>query len=90
MAVVWKMGAEMPHMETRVRHHSLRVRLLGFVLKTTATAIAALKNWQRTVSRRRAIADLPPEQLRDIGHAETPAPVLEVKAGLITTLISMR
>jgi hypothetical protein len=66
------------------------MRLLGFVLKTTATAIAALKIWQRAVSRRRAIADLTPDQLRDVGHAETPAPVLEVKAGLITNLISMR
>ncbi|MEZ2130749.1 MULTISPECIES: DUF1127 domain-containing protein [unclassified Sinorhizobium] len=80
----------MPHTETCPRHHSSRVHLLGFVLKTTATAIAALKVWQRTISRRRAIADLSPDQLRDIGHAEAPMPVLEVKAGLITNLMSMR
>jgi len=80
----------MPHMETRVRHRSSRVRLLGFVLKTTAAAIAALKAWHQTVTRRRAIADLPPEQLRDIGHAEASAPMLEVKAGLVTNLKSMR
>jgi hypothetical protein len=80
----------MARTETRVGRHSSRVRLLGLVLKTTATAIAALKTWQRTVSRRRTIADLSPNQLRDIGHAEAPAPVLEVKAGLITNLISMR
>jgi hypothetical protein len=76
--------------ETRVDRHSSTVRLLGLVLKTTATAIAALKAWQRTVSRRRAIVNLTPDRLRDIGHAEPPAPVFEVKAGLITNLISMR
>ncbi|CAH2404516.1 hypothetical protein MES4922_360138 [Mesorhizobium ventifaucium] len=60
------------------------------MLKTTATAIAALKTWQRTVSRRRAIAEMTPDRLRDIGDAEAPAPVLEIKAGLVTNLISMR
>lgn len=79
----------MPRAETRA-HHSSRVRLFGFVLKTTATVIAALKAWERTVSRRRTIADLSPDQLKDIGHAEAPAPVLEVKAGLVTNLMSMR
>jgi uncharacterized protein YjiS (DUF1127 family) len=75
--------------ETRVDHSST-VRLLGLVLKTTATAVAALETWQRTVSRRRAIANLTADQLRDIGHAEASTPVLEVKAGLITNLISAR
>ncbi|TIO04912.1 MAG: hypothetical protein E5X89_03310 [Mesorhizobium sp.] len=75
----------MAHTEARVGRHSLRL-----VLKTTATAIATLETWQSTISRRRAIQDLTSDQLRDIGHAEPPAPVLEVKAGLITNLISMR
>ncbi len=76
----------MPRAETRVDHSS-RARQLGFVLKTT---VAALRTWRLTVSRRRAIADLPPELLKDIGHAETPAPVLGVKPGLVTNLMSMR
>lgn len=80
----------MPRTVTYVRLHSSRVHPLGFVLNTTAAAIGALKAWQRTASRRRAIADLPPERLRDIGYAEAPVPVLEVKAGLITNLMSMR
>jgi uncharacterized protein YjiS (DUF1127 family) len=80
----------MAHTDIRVVRHLSSVRLLGFVLKTTATAIAALRTWQRTVSRRWAIGDLSPNQLKDIGHAEASAPVLEVKAGLITNLISMR
>ncbi|UXN58631.1 hypothetical protein [Phyllobacterium zundukense] len=80
----------MAHTETRGSHHSSTVRLLGLVLKTTATAIVALKTWQRTAARRRAIANLTPDQLKDIGHAETPAPVLKVKAGLVANLMSMR
>jgi uncharacterized protein YjiS (DUF1127 family) len=80
----------MAHMETRAGRHSSTVRPLGLVLKTTATAIAALKIWQRTVSRRRTIANLTADQLRDIGHAEAPAPVLEVNPGLVTNLMSMR
>ena len=80
----------MAYRETRAGRHSPTARLLGLVLRTTATAIAARKAWQRTVSRRLATANLTPDQLRDIGHAETPAPVLEVKAGLITNLISAR
>jgi hypothetical protein len=76
----------MPRAETRVDHSS-RVRLLGFVLKATNVA---LKAWQLAAARRRAIADLPLDQLRDIGHAEAPAPVLEVKPGLVTNLMSMR
>ncbi len=80
----------MAHTETRGGHYSSTVRLLGLVLKTTAIAIVALKTWRRTASRRRAIANLTPDQLRDIGHAEPPVPVLEVKPGLVTNLMSMR
>jgi uncharacterized protein YjiS (DUF1127 family) len=79
----------MIRMQARIDRQS-RVPLLGPALKTTAATIATLRTWRRTVSRRRAIADLTPEQLRDIGRAEAPMPVLEVKAGLITNLMSMR
>jgi hypothetical protein len=81
----WKWQAEMPRAEIRVDYSS-RVRRLGFVKAT----VAAFKTWQLTVSRHRAIADLSPDQLRDIGHAEAPAPVLEVEPGVITYLMSMR
>lgn len=64
-----------------------RADRLSRVLRTT---LAALRAWYLTVSRRRAIADLSPDQLRDIGHPEAPKAVLEVKAGLITYLMSMR
>lgn len=75
----------MPRAETRVDHLQ-RERRPGFV----KAANVALNAWQLAVSRRWAVADLPPEQLRDIGHVEAPAPVLEVKAGLVTNLMSMR
>nr|WP_292523584.1 DUF1127 domain-containing protein [Mesorhizobium sp.] len=52
--------------------------------------IAAFRGWRRTVARRRALADLTPDQLNDIGHPEAPRPVLDIKAGLITNLMSMR
>jgi hypothetical protein len=80
----------MPRTIPPIRHYSRGFGLLGFVLKATATGMASLTNWQRTVSIRRAIADLPADRLKDIDHAEAPTPVIEVKAGLITTLISMR
>lgn len=80
----------MAHTETRVGRHSPVVRRLGLVLKTTATAIVAIKTWQRTASRRRAIADLSPHQLRDIGYVEVPGAVIEVQAGLVSNLMSMR
>ncbi|MBY3134001.1 hypothetical protein HFO30_19740 [Rhizobium laguerreae] len=73
----------MPRAEIRVDYSS-RVRRLGFV-KATVAAFKTL-----TVSRHRAIADLSPDQLREIGHAEAPTPVLEVEPGLITYLMSMR
>ncbi len=80
----------MAHTDTHASHHPSTVRLLGLVLKTTA--IAGRQTWKRTVSRRPTIGNFvfTADQLRDIGHAEASAPVLEVKAGLVTNLISMR
>ncbi|WP_292408257.1 DUF1127 domain-containing protein [Mesorhizobium sp.] len=52
--------------------------------------IAAFRGWRRAVARRRALADLTPGQLNDIGHPEAHRPVLDIKAGLITNLMSLR
>jgi uncharacterized protein YjiS (DUF1127 family) len=72
-------------------HRSVSKRhLLGSSLKSAATMIAASSGWRRTVARRRALADLTPDQLNDIGHPEAHRPVLDIKAGLITNLMSMR
>lgn len=79
----------MAHTKTR-EYPTWKRRLPGSTLRSVATMIAAFGNWRRTVARRRAMADLTPDQLNDIGHPEAPRPALHVKAGLITNLISMR
>ncbi|RWK55745.1 MAG: DUF1127 domain-containing protein [Mesorhizobium sp.] len=80
----------MAHTETRTGRSTSKKRLFGSSLKSAATMIAAFRGWRRTVARRRALADLTPDQLNDIGHPEAPRPVLDIKAGLITNLMSMR
>jgi len=64
--------------------------LLGYNLKSMGAIIAALRRRRRTVARRRVIADLTPEQLKDIGYAEAPRALLELEAGLITDLMEWR
>jgi uncharacterized protein YjiS (DUF1127 family) len=80
----------MAHTETRAENRASNRRLLGMASKGMATMVAALAAWQRTVARRRAIADLTPDLLKDIGYSEAPRPTLNIKAGLITNLMSMR
>ncbi|RWI72159.1 MAG: hypothetical protein EOR19_23610 [Mesorhizobium sp.] len=65
-------------------------RLPGAALHRMATMVAVFTAWRRTFARRRAIANLTPDQLRDIGQPEAPRPTLDIKAGLITNLMSMR
>ncbi len=64
-------------------------RLNNITILTAALA-AAVRQWRRAAARRRVLADLTPDQLRDIGQPEINRPMLEVKAGLITNLMSMR
>jgi len=80
----------MAHTETRAGGSASKRQLFGSRLNSVATIVAALRKWRRTVARRRALADLTPDQLKDIGHPEANRPALEIKAGLITNLMSMR
>ncbi|CDM61106.1 MULTISPECIES: hypothetical protein [Rhizobium] len=80
----------MAHTETLAENRASNRLLLGTALKSMATMVAAFTAWQQTVARRRAIADLTPDLLKDIGHSEAPRPTLNIKAGLITNLMSMR
>ncbi|SCW78954.1 protein of unknown function [Rhizobium mongolense subsp. loessense] len=80
----------MAHTETRAGKSASKTQLFGSRLKCAATIIAALQQWRQTVARRTALADLTPDQLRDIGHPQVNRPVLLIKAGLITNLMSMR
>ena len=79
----------MAHAETHGRRASER-RWFGSTLTSMATTIAAVREWQRSVARRRAIADLTSDQLKDVGLSGVSKPTLEIKAGLITNLMSMR
>lgn len=80
----------MANTETRAGGSASKTQLFGSTLKCAETIIAALQGWRRTVARRTALADLTPDQLKDIGHPEVNRPVLVIKAGLITNLTSMR
>jgi len=82
----------MAHTETRICRNPRKDRFLGFLQESTATVIAAFRMWRRTAARHREIEGLTLDQLRDIGHPRigTPTPTLDVKAGLITNLMSMR
>lgn len=76
------------HAQTRASKH----RLLGAASNAMATAVAAFTAWRRTIAGRRAIRDMTPEQLKDIGLSQTQAPkfLVSVGVGLMTDLMSMR
>ncbi|MGO7588485.1 DUF1127 domain-containing protein [Rhizobium leguminosarum] len=94
----------MAHTETHAGISAPKGQLFGFGPNSVAIIVAALRKWQRSVARRKALADLTPDQLRDIGyppddigyprddigHPQVNRPVLEIKAGLMTKLMSMR
>ena len=76
--------------ETRAEEFEPNRRLLGVARKAITTMAAAFTAWRLTVARRRAIANLTPDQLKDLGHHEASRPTLTIKAGLMTNLMSMR
>lgn len=80
----------MPHTETRAENRAWNQRQLGVALNSIVAIVGAFTKWQRSAATHRAIADLTPDQLKDIDHREVPRPTLTVKAGLIANLMSMR
>ncbi|MGR9246811.1 DUF1127 domain-containing protein [Rhizobium leguminosarum] len=94
----------MAHTETHIGISAPKGQLFGFRPNSVAIIVAALRKWQRSVARRKALADLTPDQLTDIGyprddighpgdgigHPGVNRPVLEIKAGLMTELMSLR
>ncbi|TAX72633.1 DUF1127 domain-containing protein [Rhizobium leguminosarum] len=87
----------MAHTETHAGISAPERQAFGSWPSSVAMIVAALRKWQRSVARRKALADLTPDQLRDIGHPrddighpQDNRPVLEIKAGLMTKLMSMR
>ncbi|MFB9980320.1 DUF1127 domain-containing protein [Mesorhizobium kowhaii] len=80
----------MTHTQARAETRTSKRRLPGVTSKSVATVVAAFTAWQRTIAARRAIKDLTPDQLKDIGYPESPAPKFIVRVGLMTDLMSMR
>ncbi|MCW1412442.1 DUF1127 domain-containing protein [Rhizobium sp. 1AS11] len=87
----------MAHTQTHAGISAPERQVFGFGLNSVATIVAALRAWRRAVVGRKALAELTPDQLRDIGyprddigHPGDNRPVLEIKAGLMTKLMSMR
>jgi len=80
----------MAHTETHAKAHAWKTWPLGAASKSVATVVAAFTAWRRAVAGRRALADLTPDQLKDIGCPESSRPTFFVRVGLITDLMSMR
>jgi len=80
----------MAHTQARAETRTSKRQLPGVTSKSVATAVAAFIGWRRTIAARRAIKDLTPDQLKDIGCPESPAPKFIVRVGLMTDLMSMR
>ncbi|AZO70075.1 MAG: DUF1127 domain-containing protein [Mesorhizobium sp.] len=80
----------MAHTETHAETRASKHRLLGAASKSAATAVAAFTAWRRSIAGRRALAELTPDQLKDIGCPESSRPTFFVRVGLITDLMSMR
>ncbi|WP_217570046.1 DUF1127 domain-containing protein [Mesorhizobium sp. GbtcB19] len=78
-----------PHTETRAPNPSWP---LAAVSRSVAVAAAAFTAWRKAVAGRKALADLTPDQLKDIGCSEPFKPkfVVKVGVGLMTDLMSMR
>ncbi|RWM26423.1 MAG: DUF1127 domain-containing protein [Mesorhizobium sp.] len=80
----------MAHTEAHAETRASKYRLLGAASNSMAAAVAAFTAWRRTIAGRRALADLTPDQLKDIGCPEPCRPTFFVRVGLITDLMSMR
>jgi len=81
----------MAHTETHAKIRASNPGPLGVASKSVAAAVAAFTSWRRAVAGRRALADLTPDQLKDIGCSAPAVPKLVVVGvGLMTDLMSMR
>ncbi|UVC14292.1 hypothetical protein [Mesorhizobium onobrychidis] len=68
--------------------------IIKSLVESAATIVAAIERRHQIAGRRRALKGLTVDELEDIGYpaadAVEPKPILEIKAGLMTTLMSMR
>ena len=80
----------MAHTETHIGRAPTETRRWGTKLNIVATAIAAFRKRRQAIAARRVLTELTPEQLSDMGLPQANHPALDIKAGLITNLMSMR
>lgn len=80
----------MAHTETHAGVSTPKTQLFGSRPNSVAIIVAALKAWRRSAARRKALTNLTPDQLKDIGHSAINRPALEIRAGLMTKLMSMQ
>lgn len=80
----------MPHMENLAGYRSSAANVFASVLEKVARAATAARLRRNAAATRRLLRNLTPEQLDDIGYPEPSLPRIEVRAGLIANLMSMR
>ncbi|UGY10784.1 DUF1127 domain-containing protein [Phyllobacterium pellucidum] len=80
----------MAHTETHIGRAPTETQVGGTKLNIVATAIAAFRKRRQALAARRVLAELTPEQLNDMGLPQANHPALDIKAALITNLMSMR
>ena len=79
----------MTHTETRANRQATGTSFSGWKLGKSSI-VEVGKEWRRAAVRQRTLSELTCEQLDDIGHERPNLPTLEVKAGLVIDLMSMR
>ncbi|MFS2180191.1 DUF1127 domain-containing protein [Rhizobium pisi] len=72
--------------------HSLALRraLQTGLFESAVAIIEAVKARWQAAATRRALAELTSDQLDDVGYPPPNRPTLEIKAGTMTKLLSMR
>ena len=79
----------MTHTEIRANRQVPGTSISGWKLGFSPI-MEVIKEWRQAAARRRTLSQLTCDQLDDIGHQRPNLPTLEVKAGLIIDLMSMR
>lgn len=84
----------MPHTLTQSRNASPPVEIIEALGRRAASLLARLQDRRRLARARKVVKDLTDEQLHDIGIDRAtfvpPQPTIEVDAGLMAKLMSMR
>lgn len=80
----------MTDIQILARRRAVGIGLLGAALKGAVSIIKAAKARWQAAATRRAVRELTRDQLDDIGYQTPDRPTLEIRAGTMTNLMSMR